>query len=108
MRAFAAKSSRESASPPARRRPSAPTGQPRVSYDFVFDWCSSGQQLKCLTVSNEWTKEGLAIEVDGRIRSPRVIEVLARLISERGAPLTLRSCRGRCSNGWSIGASDAR
>ena len=36
------------------------------SYDFVFDWCASGQQLKCLTVTDEWTKEGLAIEVDGR------------------------------------------
>ena len=29
----------------------------------------------------------LAIEVDGRIRSGRVIEVLSRLVSERGAPL---------------------
>jgi putative transposase len=78
-----------------RRRPSAPTGANQVwSYDFVFDWCANGQQLKCLTVSDEWTKEGLAIEVDGRIRSPRVIEVLARLISERGAPLTLRSDNG--------------
>ena len=37
---------------------------------------------------------GLAIEVDGRIRSPRVIEVLSRLVSERGAPLYLRSDNG--------------
>jgi hypothetical protein len=42
------------------------------------------------TVS-EFTKEGLAIDVDGRIRSPRVIEVLSRLVSERGAPLLLRA-----------------
>jgi hypothetical protein len=46
-------------------------------YDFVFDWCANGQQLKCLTITDEWTKEGLAIEVDGRIRSGRVIEVLS-------------------------------
>ena len=39
-------------------------------------------------------KEGLAIDVDGRIRSPRVIEVLARLVSERGAPAFLRSDNG--------------
>jgi putative transposase len=64
------------------------------SYDFVFDWCSNGQKLKCLTVTDEWTKEGLAIEVDGRIRSARVIEVLSRLVSERGAPLHLRSDNG--------------
>ena len=54
----------------ARPRPQAPSGPNQVwSYDFVFDWCANGQQLKCLTVTDEWTKEGLAIEVDGRIRS---------------------------------------
>ncbi len=78
-----------------RPRPKAPTGANQVwSYDFVFDWCANGQQLKCLTITDEWTKEGLAIEVDGRIRSGRVIEVLSRLISERGAPLYLRSDNG--------------
>ena len=45
-------------------------------------------------MEDEWTKEGLAIEVDGRIRSGRVIEVLSRLVSERGAPLYLRSDNG--------------
>jgi putative transposase len=78
-----------------RPRPHAPTGPNQVwSYDFVFDACANGQQLKCLTVTDEWTKEGLAIEVDGRIRSGRVIEVLARLVSERGAPQFLRSDNG--------------
>ena len=86
-----------------RPRPQAPTGANQVwSYDFVFDWCANGQQLKCLTVTDEWTKEGLAIEVDGRIRSRRVIEVLSRLVCERGAPpicartMGRSSCRGRC------------
>ena len=75
------------------------------SYDFVFDWCANGQKLKCLTVTDEWTKEGLAIEVDGRIRSARVIEVLSRLVSERGAPLScarttsyVRKCGNRSGN----------
>ena len=78
-----------------RPRPMAPTGANQVwSYDFVFDWCANGQKLKCLTVTDEWTREGLAIEVDGRIRSSRVIEVLSRLVSERGAPLYLRSDNG--------------
>ena len=71
----------------ARPRPQAPTGPNQVwSYDFVFDCCANGQQLKCLTVTDEFTKEGLAIDVDGRIRSARVIEVLSRLVSMRGAP----------------------
>jgi putative transposase len=78
-----------------RPRPQAPKAANQVwSYDFVFDWCANGQQLKCLTVTDEWTKEGLAIEVDGRIRSPRVIEVLSRLVSERGVPKFLRSDNG--------------
>ena len=78
-----------------RPRPQAPAGPNQVwSYDFVFDRCANGQQLKCLTVTDEFSKEGLAIDVDGRIRSPRVIEVLSRLVSERGAPSFLRSDNG--------------
>ena len=79
----------------ARPRPQAPCGPNQVwSYDFVFDHCANGQQLKCLTVTDEFTKEGLAIDVDGRIRSLRVIEVLSRLVSERGVPAFLRSDNG--------------
>jgi len=79
----------------ARPRPQAPSGPNQVwSYDFVFDHCANGQQLKCLTVTDEFTKEGLAIDVDGRIRSARVIEVLSRLVSDRGAPAVLRSDNG--------------
>lgn len=79
----------------SRPRPGAPSGPNQVwSYDFVFDHCANGQQLKCLTVTDEFTKEGLAIDVDGRIRSPRVIEVLSRLVSERGVPKVLRSDNG--------------
>jgi putative transposase len=78
-----------------RPRPQAPCGPNQVwSYDFVFDYCANGQQLKCLTVTDEFTKEGLAIDVDSRIRSGRVIEVLSRLVSVRGAPTFLRSDNG--------------
>jgi putative transposase len=45
-------------------------------------------------VTDEFTKQGLAIDVDGRIRSPRVMEVLSRLVSARGAPAFLRSDNG--------------
>ena len=64
------------------------------AYDFVFDGCANGQQLKCLTIVDEYTRECLAIDVAGSIRSNRVIEVLSRLISERGAPAFLRSDNG--------------
>ena len=79
----------------SRPRPHAPSGANQVwAIDFVFDACADGRQLKCLTVADEFTKEGLAIEVDGRMRSGGVVEVLTRLVSQRGAPAHLR-----CDNG---------
>ena len=62
--------------------------------DFVFDTTASGQQIKCLTVVDEYTRECLAIHVAGTIRSRRVIEVLSRLVSLHGAPLFMRSDNG--------------
>jgi putative transposase len=79
----------------SRPRPLPPFAPNSVwACDFVFDACASGQQLKCLTIIDEFTRECLAIDVAGSIRSQRVIEVLARLVSERGAPAFLRSDNG--------------
>jgi putative transposase len=64
------------------------------AYDFVFDTCANGQTLKCLTIIDEFTRECLAIDVAGSIRSGRVIEVLAQLVSVHGAPRHLRSDNG--------------
>jgi putative transposase len=64
------------------------------AYDFVFDATADGRQIKCLTVVDEFTRECLAIDVAGSIRSQRVIEVLTRLVSTHGAPLFLRSDNG--------------
>jgi putative transposase len=78
-----------------RPRPLPASATNRVwAYDFVFDACANGQQLKCLTVIDEYTRECLAIDVAGSIRSTRVIEVLAKLVSVRGAPRYLRSDNG--------------
>jgi len=63
-------------------------------YDFVFDACAMSQQIKCLTVIDEFTRECLAIDVAGSIRSNRAIEMLSRLISARGAPRYMRSDNG--------------
>ncbi len=79
----------------SRPRPLAPTGRNSVwCYDFVFDACANGQQLKCLTIIDEYTRECLAIDVAGSIRSSRVIDVLSRLISQHGAPRYIRSDNG--------------
>lgn len=79
----------------SRPRPLPPAAKNHVwAYDFVFDACANGQQLKCLTVVDEYTRESLAIDVAGGIRSGRVIEVLSKLVSEHGAPRYLRSDNG--------------
>jgi putative transposase len=78
-----------------RPRPLPPTAVNHVwAYDFVFDTCANGQTLKCLTIVDEWTRECLAIDVAGGIRSGRVIEVLTLLVSVHGAPRYLRSDNG--------------
>jgi putative transposase len=78
-----------------RPRPLPATAMGHVwAYDFVFDRCANGQQLKCLTVVDEFTHECLAIDVAGSIRSGRVIEVLSRLVSVHGSPKHLRSDNG--------------
>jgi putative transposase len=90
--------------PKRRPRRRIATGRPRAhtpfkanmvwAYDFVFDTTAAGQQIKCLTVVDEYTRECLAIDVAGSIRSARVIEVLSRLVSVHGAPLFMRSDNG--------------
>jgi putative transposase len=78
-----------------RPRPLPPTTRNHVwAYDFVFDTCADGRTIKCLTVVDEFTRECLAIDVAGSIRSGRVIEVLAQLVSVHGAPHYLRSDNG--------------
>lgn len=79
----------------AAPRPKMPDQRNTVwSYDFVYDACANGQTIKCLTVVDEYTRECLAIDVAGSIRSKRVIDVLSKLISVRGAPRYLRSDNG--------------
>ena len=79
----------------SRPRPLPPTAINHVwAYDFVFDTCADRRTLKCLTVIDEFTRECLAIDVAGGIRSARVIEVLTQLVSLHGAPRYIRSDNG--------------
>jgi putative transposase len=51
-----------------RPRPVPASGAHHVwAYDFVFDTSANGQQLKCLTIIDEWTQECLAIDVGGAV-----------------------------------------
>jgi putative transposase len=64
------------------------------AYDFIYDACANGQQIKSLTVVDEFTWECLAIDVAGSIRSSRVIALLSRLVSLHRVPAALRSDNG--------------
>lgn len=62
--------------------------------DFMEDRTVRGQRLRILTAADEFTREGLAAEVDFSMPAKGVIEVLEGLFSEHGAPHYLRSDNG--------------
>jgi putative transposase len=66
----------------------------RWSMDFMSDTLSSGRRFRCLTVIDEFSREGLAIHVAHSIPAARVIEVLERLREERGLPAVIVTDNG--------------
>jgi putative transposase len=64
------------------------------TYDFLHDYCLKGTPLKVLTVMDEFTREGLALEVATSLASPRVMAVLEHLVTMYGAPQFIRSDHG--------------
>ncbi len=43
------------------------------TYDFVHERTHDGRAFRLLTIVDEWTRESLAIEVDRRLNSQRVL-----------------------------------
>jgi putative transposase len=62
--------------------------------DFVHDAVASGRTIRVLSVADAYTRECLALEVDTSFASRRVTRVLEGIVSERGAPQSIR-----CDNG---------
>lgn len=65
---------------PARSGPNQ-----RWALDFVSDALSWGRKIRLLTVTDTFTREALAIEVDTSLSGVRVARVLDRIIERRGA-----------------------
>ena len=64
------------------------------AYAFLEDALADGTKLHLLTVMDEFTREGLAVEVMRATAAERVLEVLRSLIAQHGAPGHLRSDNG--------------
>ena len=64
------------------------------SYDFVMDVTEDGKRIKFLTILDEFSRESLAIRAERSITADDVVEELAKLFDERGAPEYLRSDNG--------------
>lgn len=78
-----------------RKRTAALRGQPpaaparanvRWSMDFLTDALSDGRRFRVLVVLDDGTRECLETETDTSLPGARVVEVLDRLVAERGAP----------------------
>ncbi len=64
------------------------------AYDFLEDALADGTIIRLLTVMDEFTREGLALDVALTTSAERVIGVLTALIAQHGAPAYLRSDNG--------------
>jgi len=65
------------------------------AFDFQFDVTEDGRAVKLLYVVDEFTREALAMEAERRIDGDKVVDVLDRIVSERGVHPELV----RCDNG---------
>jgi putative transposase len=81
---------------PKQERPLPATRPNQVwTVDFLEDRTVSGQKLRVLTITDECTRESLAIEIAARMPATAVAATVSRVIAERGvAPGYLRSDNG--------------
>ena len=64
------------------------------TWDFIHDRLVDGRALKCLVIIDEYTRECLELGMARSIQGDDVLDVLSRLIGERGAPRYIRSDNG--------------
>ena len=62
--------------------------------DFAFDQTADGRVLKVLTITDEFSKTALAIEVERSITGDHLVRILDRLVSVHGHPMFIRMDNG--------------
>jgi len=64
------------------------------TWDFIHDRLVDGRALKSLVIVDEYTRECLELGMARSIQGGDVLDVLSRLMGERGAPNYIRSDNG--------------
>lgn len=64
------------------------------AWDFIHDRTATGQPLKWLAITDEYTRECLALEVARSITADSVLDILTNLFMTRGVPKHIRSDNG--------------
>jgi putative transposase len=80
---------RRRAAVPRQAHPLPERRNDRWSIDFISDSLSTGRRFRALTIVDDLTREGPAIEVDTSLPAERVIEVLERVGKQRGFPKSI-------------------
>jgi integrase-like protein len=65
------------------------------AFDFQFDVTDDGRAVKLLYVVDEFTREALAMEAERRIDGDKVVDVLDRLVRQRGRHPEFVRCDNR-------------
>ena len=92
-------------------RPLASRPDERWAMDFMSDELFDGRRIRLLTLVDHFTRESLAIEVDGRLGGQRVVEVLARLALGGRKPKTISMDNGALHlnpDSWAGFGADSR
>lgn len=63
-------------------------------WDFIHDRDEQGRPLKCFALTDEYTRESLALEMDRSMTAADVIDILAHVFLIRGVPKHIRSDNG--------------
>lgn len=64
------------------------------TWDFIHDRTTGGQPLKWFAITDEYTRECLALEVARGVKADRVVDILTSLFLTRGVPRHIRSDNG--------------
>ncbi len=76
------------------RHPSVTGLNQRWAMDFMHDRLSDGRVIRFLTVVDTFSREGLALHVNWRLKARDVIQVLDNICRQRGTPVVIN-----CDNG---------